>query len=128
MRLFRCWGQDVVAVAASTLAVQLVGEILNRKMEGMGHNPATVHGQAEPLWQPGLFTTSRRRTQFRSMMGALSLKASSAFPKQRAETDGIGGESGSLDWNGCIPGSWIPSFWAGRVSLKRAQAQSAGGR
>lgn len=59
----------MVAVAASTLAVRLVGEILNRKIEGMGHNPATVHGQAEPIWPPGLLTTWRRMTQFRSMMG-----------------------------------------------------------
>lgn len=35
----------MVAVVASTLAVKLVGEILNRKLGVMGHNPPAVLGR-----------------------------------------------------------------------------------
>lgn len=43
----------------------------------------------------------------------------SAFRKQKND-GGMDGEGGTLYWNGCIPGSWVPSFWAGYASLKRA--------
>lgn len=58
---------------------------------------------------------------------SLPVKLSSAFRKQK--DDGrMDGERGSLDWNGCIPGSWVPSFWACCVSLKRAHKHPIGGR
>lgn len=53
------------------------------------------------------------------------MNLSSAFRKQQND-GGMDGERGSLDWNGCIPGSWVPSFLAGCASLKRAHKH--GGR
>lgn len=53
-------------------------------------------------------------------------KVYSAFRKQK-DDGGLDGES-SLDWNGSILGSWVPSFWAGSISLKRAHNQPVGRR
>lgn len=58
---------------------------------------------------------------------ALPLNLTSAFRKQKDGGE-MDGERGSLDWNGCIPGSWVPSFWAGSVSLKRAHKHPVGRR
>lgn len=59
----------MVAVVASTLAVKLVGEILNRKFEVKGRNPPAIESRRRPFWQPGQLATSRRNARFRWRMG-----------------------------------------------------------